>query len=130
MKRKNALSHQSVAKMKKLSDSSDDYLPSDDTSDSYSVSVTLTDTDSDDAEYNEYEFLLKEEFKHRNTKEYRRLNTQLTSICEQLEDKKITLTKILESRLTESEKVKAVEIFGVLRELDANTLEAIRLNDM
>jgi len=126
-KRKNASTEQSRNKMIKMDD---DYQPTESDDTDYSVSVTLTDTDSDDVEYNEYEFLLKEEFHHRPSREYKQLTKQLSSLCLQLENKKVTLTKILQSHLPESEMLKAVELFGVLRQMDENTIEFIKLNAM
>lgn len=57
------------------------------------------------------------------------LSQELTKICNHLNDKKVTLTKILQSNLQTYEKERAVELFGVLFSIpEINSLEYIQLN--
>lgn len=62
------------------------------------------------------------------------LSNELSLICNNLNDKKVTLTKILQSHLQSYEKERAVELFGVLADMArnelSNTLMYIQLNDI
>ncbi|HSW77033.1 MAG TPA: AAA family ATPase [Candidatus Saccharimonadales bacterium] len=75
-----------------------------------------------------YKELLKEEFKNTNDKEYQKLNKELNTICSQLNNNKVTMTKILKSNLGQVDKEYLIEMYGILREMDENSMAYIDLN--
>lgn len=95
-------------------------------------SLSLSDTEdiqSEESEYkpSDYTTLLKKEC---NDDEFNQLNPLLDNLCQQMEDKKITISKILKSNLLSEEKEKALELYGALLELDQNTLDYIELHKL
>lgn len=88
-----------------------------------------SDTESEylDSITHDYQALLKNEC---NEDEFTQLNPLLDNLCQQMENKKITITKILKSNLLPEEKEKALELYGVLLESDQNTLEYIELHKL
>jgi len=97
-------------------------------------STTSSEIEEIEEEYNQpyldiddYKHILEDENEDEN--QLKELNKQLIPICDQLKEKRVTLTKILQSNLQSYEKEKAVELFGVLYSMhDTNTLEYIQLN--
>ena len=71
--------------------------------------------------------LLKEEVKEEDLKP---LNDELITLCQHMEEKKVTLSKILKAELTSFEKERAIELYGILMNTDANTFDYIELHQM
>ena len=121
----------------------DDHLANDSVStlsDSMSV-LSLTESSSEveegeiDNEYTnvpetteDYTLLLQEEIK--DIKVLKPLTAELITLCQHMEEKKVTLSKILTSKLTSFEKERAIELYGILMNTDANTFDYIELHQM
>lgn len=74
----------------------------------------------------EFKTILKEE----GGEDYEELKEDLEMICDNLSQKKITMTKILKSNLMPEEKEKAVELYGVLMEVNPQSYDYIQLHKL
>lgn len=74
-----------------------------------------------------YQEILKNEC---NTKMFRKLSPQLRKLCKNIENKKITLTKILNSALLCSEKEKALELYGIMCATDEHSFEYLKIQQL
>lgn len=127
-----------LKRLKKEESSDDDYVEEieDDSVSSLSDSITalsLTDSEEEDdttvidmAE--DYLVVLEEEVQDETF--LTPLKSELLSLCQHMEEKKVTLSKILTSELTTFEKERALELYGILMNTDANTFEYIELHQM
>ncbi len=103
--------------------SDDDYI--DDLSDSVSL---LSLTDSEEEYQEDLTLMLKDEIG--DDKLLQPLKEELVKLCQHMEEKKVTLTKILTSQLNSFEKERAIELYGILVNTDANTFDYIELHQM
>lgn len=97
-------------------------------SDSYedlSSSIASLSLEEDEYIENNFKEMLKNEC---NDEEYDSLNPMLNDICKNINDKKITISKILKSNLLQEDKEKALELYGVLQEENQNTIGYIELH--
>lgn len=72
--------------------------------------------------------VLKEECE--NDADYYNLNNTLSDLCKNMDDKKITLTKLLNSNLLPEEKEKSIQLYSILLETNPNSFEYIQLHKL
>lgn len=87
----------------------------------------------DESEYNEgidYKAILEYENEGESVKTVNILSKELERFTNSLENKKVTLTSILASRLHDSDKETAIELFGILNGMEQNTFEYYQLNNL
>ncbi len=112
---------------KSKKDSDDEYIETTLTDSLSSLSLSDEELNSNYEEEN-YKFFLKEEIQ--DIKEFKPLSNELLELCKHMEEKKITLIKILKSQLTSYEKERAIELYGILKNTEPNTFDYLELCQM
>ena len=115
--------HENKNKRFRKESSDEEYI--DDLSDSVSL---LSLTDSEEEYQKDLTLILKDEIG--DNKLLQPLKEELVQLCQHMEEKKVTLSKILTAPLTSFEKERAIELYGILVNTDANTFDYIELHQM